>query len=40
LVEALHHGSALASATVEGLGMTALLALTAEEAARRRAALG
>ena len=40
LVEALHHGAALASATVEGLGTTALLALTAEEAARRRAALG
>lgn len=40
LVEALHHGSALASATVEGLGTTSLLALTAEEAARRRAALG
>ncbi|MAH17238.1 MAG: sugar kinase [Euryarchaeota archaeon] len=39
LVEALHHGSALASATVEGLGTTALLALSAEEAARRRAAL-
>ncbi len=39
LVEALHHGAALASATVEGLGTTALLALTAEEAARRRAAL-
>ena len=39
LVEALHHGAALASATVEGLGTTALLALTAEEAAQRRAAL-
>ncbi|OIR10891.1 MAG: hypothetical protein BEU05_03525 [Marine Group III euryarchaeote CG-Bathy2] len=39
LIEALHHGSALASATVEGLGTTTLLALTAEEAARRRAAL-
>ena len=40
LVEALHHGAALASATVEGLGTSALLALSAEEAARRRAALG
>ena len=39
LVEALHHGAALASATVEGLGMTALLALTAESAKQRRAAL-
>ena len=39
VIEALHHGSALASATVEGLGTTTLLALTAEEAARRRAAL-
>ena len=39
LVEALHHGAALASATVEGLGMTALLALTAEGAKQRRAAL-
>ena len=40
LVEALHHGAALASATVEGLGTSALLALSAEKAARRRAALG
>jgi len=40
LVEALHHGAALASATVEGLGTSARLALSAEEAARRRAALG
>ena len=40
LVEALHHGAALASATVEGLGTSALLALSAEEAARRRSALG
>ena len=39
LVEALHHGAALASATVEGLGTTALLALTAEGAKRRREAL-
>jgi sugar/nucleoside kinase (ribokinase family) len=39
LIEALHHGAALASATVEGLGTTTLLALTAEEAKRRRAAL-
>ena len=39
LVEALHHGAALASATVEGLGTTALLALTAEGAKQRRAAL-
>ena len=39
VIEALHHGSALASATVEGLGTTTLLALTAEEAARRRTAL-
>ena len=39
LVEALHHGAALASATVEGLGMTALLALTAEGAKQRRATL-
>ncbi len=40
LVEALHHGAALASATVEGLGTSALLALTAEGAKQRRAALG
>ena len=39
LIEALHHGAALASATVEGIGTTTLLALTAEEAKRRRAAL-
>ena len=39
LGEAVHHGAALASATVEELGTTALLALTAEEAEQRRAAL-
>jgi sugar/nucleoside kinase (ribokinase family) len=39
LIEALHHGAALASATVEGIGTTTLLALTTEEAKRRRAAL-